>query len=291
MLPVAIALSACAGASAGGVAIPSIPWQQMYTYKQGASYIVGGPIVSGARTKHEALTKAMDAAAVEFLRYSGVDLQGETRTRTSQTANEDGVTNFSEEYSMNTRSMIRGVLRQSTAKEQKSTCSSGIGCEPSCSAAVLLQVPSSEFDRLIAERTKGPPLTLLVAINKKEFRPGDPVTITLTSSRDAHVSVFAIDNDKNWQRLFPNSCSPDGRLRQDEELVLPDAKMRAVPCEMVLLAQLPKGHAASRETFQVVATCDPLGDLTANEAVRKGCEGRDAACCVKKVISYRIVGH
>lgn len=285
-----LSMAACAGASSGDAVMQGLAWKQMNIQRRGKVILVGGPVVSGASSKLEALRMAMDAAAVEFLRYSGVDLRGETEGRTTQAADKEGITAYREEFSMSTRSLIRGVLRRATAREQRSACHSGLNCEPTCSAAVLLQVPASEYDRLAAEKAKGPVLSLLVALNQKDFQHGDPVTVTLTTNRDAHVVVLALDGQKKWQRLFPNECSTKGKIRRGEELILPDEKMRAAPCEMVLLAQLPSGQVMSREVFQVIAACDPLDDLPGDALVRKACQGRDPDCCIKKVISYSIKG-
>jgi len=289
-----IALAALCGACSGAAAQQEIlqkpPWKQMYTQKQGNYYLVGGPVVSGAETKLQAMNKAMDAAAVIFLRFSGVKLQGKTETKTSQEVSREGVEGYKEELNIFTRSQIEGVLRRATAKEQRSACETSVFSKPNCSAAVWLQVPASEYDRLVEAREKGPALSLLVAMNQKEYRNGDPVTITVTTNRDAHVAVLALNMKDGWDKIFPNQCSKHDAVRENEELVLPDDKMKAHPCDMTFLAQLMEGATNSRETMQVIAACDPLGDLTGDQLDKKACEGRDGDCCVRKVVSYKITG-
>jgi len=257
---------------------------------QGNHYVVGGPVVTGAPAAHLALRHAWNEAALVFLGYCGVDLHSETTLDTSQIAGPEGVASYSEEYIQKIRSLIEGRLKGARAIRQINACGTGPACQGTCSAAVELQVPASEFKRLSAEKLRGPPLTLLAALDRQVYNHGDDVALTLETSRDAHVVVLALDTEKRWQRIFPNSCSSNGRIAGGYQLVLPDAKMRASPCDMTWQARLPTGAAEVSETLLVIASCNPLGDIPNETLAGKRCQGQTPRCCKARRIVYQIVG-
>jgi hypothetical protein len=123
----------------------------------------------------------------------------------------------------------------------------------------------------------GPPIALSVHVTKTRYRAGDPVELSLTTSRAAYVYCY-VQSPSNGkiQRIFPNRFARDPRVEANTELSIPGAHGFKVPAGAEGVTRQALGCLASeREVYNDLPPPLRWGDF---EDIRLGTfeEIRDA---------------
>jgi hypothetical protein len=95
---------------------------------------------------------------------------------------------------------------------------------------------------------RDPEFLVRAALNKPVYLPGEKATLTVTSSRRAHVAIFNLTADDRVGVYV-------GQAGIDTPLVLePNQAATFPPSGVSLVMELPQGQARTAEAFLVVAT-------------------------------------
>lgn len=95
-----------------------------------------------------------------------------------------------------------------------------------------------------------------IRLNRSHFIDGDEVIISVTSSRDAYLYVYALDLEFNAERIVPNQYVPNTRIRAGETWTYPSNDLRARGVQAT--ARLVPGSVISAEMVRVIAAMAPL---------------------------------
>jgi hypothetical protein len=102
-----------------------------------------------------------------------------------------------------------------------------------------------------------PGFAIEVVLNQRIFMPGrnDEVVMTITSTRDAYVTVLGISND-TVTVLLPNELIADRKIQRGRALQFPSKDDQARGLR--LRVELPAGSRRQAESIMVIATLDDV---------------------------------
>jgi hypothetical protein len=108
------------------------------------------------------------------------------------------------------------------------------------------------LDATVLDRRQNsdPDFEVHLSLGRDRLVSGDPVQVSIKSSRDARIYLIGI-YENAMAVLLPNGIRKDTRVKAGETLVFPDAKRGED--KKLLRAEVPEGKAETTETLLVIA--------------------------------------
>ena len=94
------------------------------------------------------------------------------------------------------------------------------------------------------------------SLNKRIFREGDPVRITVTATQDCYLYIFLITEQNGVYIIYPNQFKKDHKLKKQIAHTYPSEADSVKG--LSLKAGLLPGYERAKEALQILATKRPI---------------------------------
>lgn len=194
----------------------------------------------------EMRAKALNAARADALKATGIVVTTADVAVKSESGNTltDFFTNFTEAA---TRGLI---LEERNVKFGKPVPVSESGDDLNAAYTITVEV-----EALVAVQTgeRTPGFEVQLSADRDVYEDGEPVYLTITSTKDGYLTVFFIEND-SLTVLYPNSITPKNFITAGAPLNFPCAKGERSP--LSLRMETIPGRSRSEATFMAIVSKD-----------------------------------
>jgi hypothetical protein len=111
--------------------------------------------------------------------------------------------------------------------------------------------------KVALEREKiDPSFKIYTSINRTVFKEGDDVLLTVKTTEDCYLTIFAVTQDNKVFLLLPNKYNKNNLIRKDKVFVYPSGN--DISRGVCLKAGLLPGNNKAKEMIRVIATKKPI---------------------------------